>query len=155
MLVIQALLGRGGDVHAFSFGSSGSAAPPDYVGAYYQYEARPGSFLIFFNGASGDIDAALKQLEDGITRLRGQQLPDELIARARKLALGDYYLSVTSLSDAAWLLGRSAGSPDGVAFEDALAARISSVTPADVQRVARQYLADETVAVVLPVESGR
>jgi zinc protease len=155
MLVIQALLGRGGDVHAFSFGSAGSAETADYVGAYYQYEARPGSFVIFFNGGSGDIDAGLKQLEEGISRLRSQPLPDELVTRAKKLALGDYYLSVTSLSDAAWLLGRSATSPDGAGFEDALAVRISSVSAADIQRVARQYLADETVAVVLPVTSGR
>lgn len=155
MLVIQALLGRGGDVHALSFGSGGSAGAADYVGAFYQYEARPGSFLIFLNGGSGDIDAALKQVEQGIIRLRAEPLPDELVARARKLALGDYYLSVTSLSDAAWLLGRSAGSPDGVGFENALAARISAVSAADLQRVARQYLTDETVAVVLPVTSGR
>ncbi|HLN47740.1 MAG TPA: hypothetical protein VK216_05695, partial [Magnetospirillaceae bacterium] len=155
MLVIQALLGRGGDVHALSFGSGGSGGAADYVGAYYQYEAQPGSFLIFLNGGSGDIDAALRQVEQGIVRLRTDPLPDELVVRAKKLALGDYYLSVTSLSDAAWLLGRSASSPDGVGFENALATRISAVSAADIERVARQYLADETVAVVLPVTAGR
>lgn len=155
MLVIQALLGRGGDVHALSFGSGGSLSAQDYVGAFYQYEARPGSFVIFLNGGSGDVDAALKQVEQGIVRLRAEPLPAALVARARKLALGDYYLSVTSLADAAWLLGRSASSPDGVAFENELASRISAVGAADVQRVARQYLANETVAVVLPITAAR
>ncbi len=124
MLVIQALLGRGGDVHALSFGSGGFPDAGNYVGAFYQYEASPGSFVIFLNGGTGGVDAALRQVEMGIARLRSEPLPAELVARAKQLALGDYYLSVTSLSDAAWLLGRSAGSPDGVAFENGLASRI-------------------------------
>lgn len=155
MLVIQALLGRGGDVHAMSFGSAGSSGAEDYVGAFYQYEARPGSFVIFLNGGGGDIDAAARQVEQGILRLRTEPLPDQLIARARALALGDYFLSVTSLGDAAWLLGRSASSPEGTAFENALAGRILAVNAADVQRVAKQYLGDSTIAVVLPVSAGR
>jgi zinc protease len=155
MLVIQALLGRGGDVHAMSFGSAGSAGAEDYVGAFYQYEARPGSFVIFLNGGGGDIDAAARQVEQGILRLRTEPLPDQLIARARALALGDYFLSVTSLGDAAWLLGRSASSPEGTAFENALAGRILTVNAADVQRVAKQYLGDSTIAVVLPTSAGR
>ena len=155
MLVIQALLGRGGDVHAMSFGSAGTAGAEDYVGAFYQYEARPGSFVIFMNGGGGDVDAALRQVEQGILRLRTEPLPDQLVSRARTLALGDYFLSVTSLGDAAWLLGRSAGSPEGVAFENALAGRILAVSAADIQRVSKQYLSDETVAVVLPISAGR
>jgi zinc protease len=153
MLVIQALLGRGGDVHAMSFGSAGTASAEDYVGVFYQYEARPGSFVIFFDGA--DIDTAVRGFEQGILRMRTEPLPDQLVARARTLALGDYFLSVTSLGDAAWLLGRSASSPEGVAFENALAARILAVSAADIQRVAKQYLGDETVAVVLPISASR
>jgi len=149
------LLGRGGDIHALSFGSAGTAAAEDYVGAFYQYEARPGTFVIFLNGGAGDVDAALRQVEQGILRLRTELLPDQLVSRGRALALGDYYLSVTSLSDAAWLLGRSAGSPEGIAFEDELVGKILAVTPADVERVAKQYLSDETVAVVLPASAGR
>ena len=155
MLVIQALLGRGGDIHALSFGSAGFPDAGNYVGAFYQYEASPGSFVIFLNGGTGSVDAALRQIEMGIARLRSEPLPAELVTRAKQLALGDYYLSVTSLSDAAWLLGRSAGSPDGVAFENGLAARIGAVSVADVERVAKQYLTDETVAVVLPTSAGR
>jgi len=155
MLVIQALLGRGGDIHAMSFGSAGSAGAEDYVGAFYQYEARPGSFVIFLNGGGGDVDAALRQIEQGILRLRTEPLPDALVVRGRTLALGDYFLSVTSLGDAAWLLGRSARSPEGVAFENALAGRILSVSAADIERVAKEYLGDETVAVVLPISASR
>jgi len=154
MLVIEALLGRGGGARALSFGTSNQAPADDYAGAYYQYDANPGTLVIFFNGGSRDVEDALRQAEQGISRLRGQPLPAELVARARKLALGEYYLSVTSLSDAAWMLGRSARSPEGVAFENALAARIAAVTPADVQRVAKQYLGNETIAIVLPTNTS-
>ena len=150
MLVIEALLGRGGSTRSLSFGTSNQASAEDYAGAYYQYDADPGTLVIFFNGGASDVESALRQAEDGITRLRGQPLPAELVARARKLALGEYYLSVTSLSDAAWMLGRSVRSPEGVGFENALAARIAAVSAADVQRVAKRYLSSETIAVVLP-----
>lgn len=152
MLVIETLLGRGGDVHAFSYGSD-IPEPDDYVGGYYQYEAQPGLLVEFFNGANVDRD--LHNLDDGVGRLRASALPAELLERAKTAALGEFLTSVTTLDDESWLLGRAALSPSGVGFENALPARISAVTAADVQRVARKYLATETIAVVLPGTSGQ
>ena len=149
MLVIQALLGTGGDVHTFNY-SSNEIAPQDFIGAYYQYEASPGSMIVFLGGESENLDQSVRDLETGIARLRGPSLSKSLLAEAKKTALGDYYLSVTHLDDLAWLLGRSAASPEGVAFENNLAQRILSVSGADIQRVARRYLANETIAIVLP-----
>ena len=151
MLVIESLLGRGGDVHAFTYGSD-SSAPSDYVGGYYQYEAQPGLFIEFFNGANVDQD--LRNLEDGVGRLRGGLLPQALLNKAKAAALGQFLTSVSTLDDQSWLLGRSALSPYGAGFENALVAHISSVTAADVQRVARKYLTNQAIAVVLPSGSG-
>jgi len=64
-------------------------------------------------------------------------------------------VAVTTLSDATWLLGRSAMSPEGITFESTLPKRIAGVSPADIKRVAKQYLAKETIAVVLPVNENR
>ncbi len=150
MLVIEALLGQGGDIHALSFGS-GPAASDDFVGAFYQYEAEPGAFIIFLNGDANGLDQALREMQQGIARLRGQSLPADLIVHAKRLAIGNYLMSVTTLSDATWLLGRSAMSPDGLGFESALPGRIAAVSASDIERVAKQYLARETVAVVLPM----
>ena len=152
MLVIEALLGRGGDVHTFSFGSD-VTPPSDFVGGYYQFEAQPGTFVEFYNGANVDQD--LRDLSDGVARLRGGKLPDDLLKRAKQAALGDFLTSVTTLDDQSWLLGRAAASPSGVAFENALPGRIAGVTGADVQRVAQEYLAIQTVAVVLPNGVGQ
>ena len=152
MLVIESLLGRGGDVQAFSYGSDASP-PDDYVGGYYQFEAQPGTFIEFFNGAGVDQD--LRNLSDGVTRLRSSPLTPDLLAQAKRAALGGFLTSVSTLDDRSWLLGRSALSPQGVSFENALPAQIAAVTASDVQRVARKYLSSQTVAVVLPSGAGQ
>jgi zinc protease len=149
MLVIEALLGSGGDVHAFNY-TSNELAPQDFIGAYYQYEASPGSMIVFLGGANENLDQSVRDLETGIARLRGDHIENTLVAEAKKTALGDYFLSVTRFDDLAWLLGRAAASPEGVAFENNLPTRIMSVSPADIQRVARRYLTKETIAIVLP-----
>ena len=128
---------------------SGRPTPPeDFVGGYYQYEAQPGLLIEFYNGINVDRD--LHNLEDGVGRLRGTQLSSDLLQRAKSLAQGEFLTSVATLGDQAWLLGRSVQSPAGAGFENALPARIAAVTAADVQRVARKYLASQTIAVVLP-----
>ncbi len=149
MLVIEALLGSGGDVHSLNFASN-ELAPSDFVGAYYQYEASPGSMIVFLGGEDENLDQSVRDLETGIARLRGDNLQNSLIEEAKKKALGDYYLSVTRLDDLGWLLGRAAASPEGVAFENNVPLRIMAVNSGDIQRVARHYLQNETIAIVLP-----
>ena len=154
MLVIEALLGSGGDVHSFNY-TSNELAPQDFVGAYYQYEVSPGSMIVFLGGANENLDQSVRDLETGIARLRGDKITATLISEAKKTALGDYFLSVTRFDDLAWLLGRSAASQEGVAFENNVPQRIMSVKAADIQRVARHYLTKETIAIVLPASAGR
>jgi zinc protease len=147
MLVIEALLGRGGGVHSFSFGPD-AVPPDDYVGGYYQYEAQPGAFIEFYNGANVDQD--LRALDNGVSRLRGGLLSDALLNEAKASARGTYLTSASTLDDQTWLLGRSAISPAGLSFENDLSDRIEAVSAKDVQRVARAYLTTQIVAVVLP-----
>jgi predicted Zn-dependent peptidase len=149
MLVIEALLGQGGDVHAFSYGSE-SSLPDEYVGAFYDYQAQPGLLAIFLNGSDANVDGSVRDLQSAIARLRGSPLPDVIVDHGRRLAVGSYFTGVQGLDDAAWLMGRAAATTDGTAFENLLPIRISQVTAADVQRVARRYLTGEVVGVVLP-----
>lgn len=152
MLVIEALLGGAGDVHSFAF-SSAAPVPDDYVGAYYQYEVTPGSMIVFLGGDTANLDQSVRDLETGIARLRGATLATPLIDEAKRSALGDYYLGATTLSEQAWLLGRSVGSPDGLAFENLIPQRILAVKAGDIQRVARRYFTKETIAIVLPAQA--
>ncbi|MDQ6781399.1 MAG: insulinase family protein [Candidatus Eremiobacteraeota bacterium] len=149
MLVIEALLGQGGDVHALAFGSN-SATPTDFLGAFYQYEADPGSLIVFLDGSSSNVDQAVRDLKTGVTRLRDHTLPAGLVDEAKHLALGNYYLSTGNLNQLSWLLGRAYLSPEGVQFENTLPQRIARVSAAQIRRIAQRYLAQETVAIVLP-----
>lgn len=149
MLVIEALLGQGGDVHAFSYGSE-SSLPDEYVGAYYDYQAQPGLLAIFLNGSDANVDGSVRDLQSAIARLRGSPLPDVVVDHGRRLAVGSYFTGVQGLDDAAWLMGRAAATADGTAFENLVPIRIAQVTATDVQRVARRYLTGEVVGVVLP-----
>jgi predicted Zn-dependent peptidase len=152
MLVIEALLGRGGDVHSFSLGSANSL-PNEFAGAYYQFEAQPGMLAIFLNGSDSSVDTAVRDLQNAVNRLRSTPLSDAIVDHGRRLAVGQYYDSVSTLGDAAWLLGRSAASPDGPNFENLVPVRIARVSAADIQRVARQYLTGEILGIVLPQTS--
>lgn len=151
MLVIEALLGHGGDVHSFSYGSA-AQLPAGFVGGYYQYEAEPGMLVEFYNGI--DIVNELRTLNAGVSRLRSTTLPAALVAEARSSAEGTFLTSIATLDDQSWLLGRSVLSPSGVSFENELPARIKAVTPADVRRVAQKYLGTQTLAVVSPNQAG-
>ena len=152
MLVIESLLGGSGGVDSFAF-SSAAPTPDDYVGAYYEYDASPGSMIVFLGGSDSNLDESMRDLETGIARLRGDELAQALVDEAKRSALGDYYMSATTLAGQAWLLGRSVSSPEGLAFENVLPQRILAVKAADVQRVARRYLTKETIAIVLPQEN--
>lgn len=151
MLVIESLLGRGGDVHSFSYGS-GAQLPEGFVGGYYQYEAEPGMLVEFYNGA--DIFNELRTLNAGVSRLRSSTLPASLVTEAKSSAEGTFLTSVATLDDQSWLLGRSVQSPSGIAFENQLPERIKAVTPADVRRVAQKYLGTQTLALVSPNQVG-
>jgi predicted Zn-dependent peptidase len=151
MLVIEALLGHGGDVHSFSYGSD-AQLPVGFVGGYYQYEAEPGMLVEFYNGA--DIFDELRALNTGVARLRSSTLPGSLVDEAKMAARGTFLTSVATLDDQSWLLGRSALSPSGIAFENLLPGRINAVTPADVRRVAQKYLVTQMLALVSPNQVG-
>jgi len=151
MLVIEALLGRGGDVHSFSYGSD-AQLPEGFVGGYYQYEAEPGMLIEFYNGA--DIFNELRTLNAGVARLRSATLPASLVSEAKLAAEGTFLTSVATLDDQSWLLGRSVLSPSGAAFENELPRKIAAVTPADIRRVARKYLGTQLLALVSPNQVG-
>ena len=153
MLVIQALLGRPTNLEALAQTSSGSAAGPEaFVGPFYQYAAQPGTLAFFLGGANADIDQSITNLELAVGRLRTKPVSPVLMAQARRVATGDFYMQFVEPGQVAWLLGRSAGAPQGPAYENGMAGQIAVVSPADVQRVARRYLTNEVVAVLLPRE---
>jgi predicted Zn-dependent peptidase len=78
------------------------------------------------------------------TRLQGS------IEEFKAEAAGDFANDATTLETRTWLaavFSRESASPD---FINRALAAISATTPDDVQRVARNYLGNPTIALVLP-----
>jgi predicted Zn-dependent peptidase len=120
------------------------------VGAVYVYDRVPSSLVIYVNGGlignpSRTFATALSVVNVlAATTLQGS------IEEFKAEAAGDFADSATTLETRTWLaavFSRESTSPDFI--NHALAA-ISATTPADVQRAARTYLGNPTIALVLP-----
>ncbi|HXO17874.1 MAG TPA: insulinase family protein, partial [Candidatus Dormibacteraeota bacterium] len=120
------------------------------VGAVYAYDRAPPSLVLYVNGGlignpSRAFATALSVVNVlAATRLQGSI--DEFKAEAA----GDFANGATTLETRTWLaavFSRESASPD---FINRALAAISATTPDDVQRVARTYLGNPTIALVLP-----
>ena len=120
------------------------------VGAVYAYDRAPPSLVLYVNGGlignpSRAFATALSVVNVlAATRLQGSI--DEFKAEAA----GDFANDATTLETRTWLaavFSRESASPD---FINRALAAISTTTPDDVQRVARKYLGNPTIALVLP-----
>jgi predicted Zn-dependent peptidase len=120
------------------------------VGAVYVYDRVPSSLVIYVNGGlignpSRTFATALSVVNVlAATTLQGS------IEEFKAEAAGDFADNATTLETRTWLaavFSRESTSPDFI--NHALSA-ISATTPADVQRAARTYLGNPTIALVLP-----
>jgi predicted Zn-dependent peptidase len=120
------------------------------VGAVYVYDRVPSSLVIYVNGGlignpSRTFATALSVVNVlAATTLQGS------IDEFKAAAAGDFADNATTLETRTWLaavFSRESTSPD---FINRALAAISATTPADVQRVARTYLGNPTIALVLP-----
>ena len=120
------------------------------VGAVYVYDRVPSSLVVYVNGGlignpSRTFATALSVVNVlAATTLQGS------IEEFKAEAAGDFADNATTLETRTWLaavFSRESTSPDFI--NHALTA-ISATTPADVQRAARTYLGNPTIALVLP-----
>jgi zinc protease len=125
----------------------GVAEPYEHASVGYGVVALP---------AGGDAAAALAEMRGILERYARDGVPEELVLAAKRREVADAEFQRESIPGlaAAWsnaLAGEGRASPD----EDVAA--IERVTPADVNRVARRYLAtgNSITATLKPVPSGQ
>jgi predicted Zn-dependent peptidase len=120
------------------------------VGALYAYDRVPPTLVLYVNGGlNGNPSRAFATALSvvgllGATRLQGS------IEEFKAEAAGDFANDATTLETRAWLaavFSRESSSPD---FINRALAAIAATTPDDVERVARTYLGNPTIALVLP-----
>lgn len=119
------------------------------TGAVYSYDRTPARMVLYVNGAIGDPSRTFATALSVVNILSQTKLKGS-IQRFKTVAAGNFAIGATDLESRAWLaavFAQSGGSPD---FLDRALTAIAATTPQDVQRVARRYLGNPTVALVLP-----
>lgn len=124
------------------------------VGAEYSYDRAPAHLVLYVNGSIGDPTRAFATALSVVNVLAATRLQGT-IDQFKAEAAGDFATGATTLETRAWLaavFARGDASPD---FLDRALRAIAATTPQDVQRVARKYLGNPTIALVLPRDESR
>ena len=128
-------------------------APPPVsergVGTLYNFDARPANLIVYIDGGLGD-PARTFATGLAIVNILGQTKLHGDIDDMKTSAQGEFLNGATSLEDRSWLAGvfyRETGSAD---YLTRSLNAISHVSIADLQRTARTYLENATIALILP-----
>ncbi len=124
------------------------------VGAFYLYDSAPASLVVYVNGTRVDPSLALRELLLVSKSLAARPLTPAALSRFKAQAAGQFVIDSVSISDRAYLLGTFATHGLGPDAINAALAAVDKTTPADVQRVAKQYLQRYIVALILPRQGG-
>ena len=118
------------------------------VGAQWLPRRYASELLLTAQTDAQGVEGVKNVLLDEVRKLREAPLGATELARAKAFARGDWSLDRQSLRQRAYLTGLpiAVGSAPDATF----LARLDSVSAADVQRVASQYLRPYAVAVVMP-----
>ena len=146
MLVVQAI------VAALGRESWITTPPPALrsINVVYQYSLRPSNFIVYANGDSADATAGAREVFAVTELLARQSLDETVLRRYRNLAIGNFVTDTMTLEERAGLVGSFALQGLGADYPNAVLDSLGKVSPADVQRVAKRYLAKYAVAIVLP-----
>ncbi|HTU80778.1 MAG TPA: insulinase family protein [Candidatus Acidoferrales bacterium] len=119
------------------------------VGTLYTYDHRPARLVLYVNGGIGNPSRAFATALSVVNVLAATRLQGS-ISDFKAEAAGDFAIGATTLETRAWLaavFARESSSPD---FLNRTLNAIAATTPEDLQRVARLYLGNPTIALVLP-----
>jgi predicted Zn-dependent peptidase len=113
------------------------------------------SFLVAYLGtAPSSAEAAEAAVLGEIDRIRGEQITERELSRAKAYLLGILAMDRRTNARHAWYMAFFEVTGTGWDFPERFARAVESVTVADVERVARQYLTVPTVVVVQPPKAG-
>ena len=119
------------------------------VGALYQYDRAPANLTLYVNGGIGNPNRAFATALSIASILAATKLEGS-ISEFKAMAAGDFVNDATSLESRAWLavlFAQSGASPD---YLNRTLQAIQGTTAADLQRVARTYMGNPAIALVLP-----
>jgi zinc protease len=120
------------------------------IDVVYAYDVKPAAFTVAINGSQLDPTAGLTVLGAILKTAVMKPLAADVVKRYKETARGEWALEAMTLTDRAWLIGAAVNQGANPDLAQSVTAAIDRVTPADVQRLAKNYLQHYTVALVLP-----
>lgn len=121
------------------------------VGTLYQFDREPPSLTLYVNGGVANPNRAFATALSVASVLAATKLQGS-IDQFKSMAAGDFSSGATSLESRAWLAVIFAQNGMSADYLNRTMQAISTTTSADLQRVARRYLGNPTIALVLPRE---
>jgi zinc protease len=118
--------------------------------AYYDPVREPGALVLYLGTAPENSVKAEEALLQEIERVRNDLVGDQELARAKGYLLGRYAMDRRTNERQAWYAAFYELEGVGQDFAERYRRAVAAVTAADVQRVARQYLATRTTVVLRP-----
>ena len=118
--------------------------------AYYEPVHDTGALMLYLGTAPENASRAEPALLREVARVRDEPVPPDELARAKGYLLGRYVMDRRTNERLAWYLAFYEVQGVGLGYPDRYRARVEAVTAADVQRVARTYLANPTILVLGP-----
>ena len=122
----------------------------------YLFSARdPGLIVVAASLPPGRVDEAARALLDEILRLSREEMAQEELAKARTILESDRVYDKETVQGYARKLGFFTAIAGDVGFEDRYLAILQKLTPADIRRVAAQYLRVSNLTVFVQVPEPR
>ncbi|HLE43624.1 MAG TPA: pitrilysin family protein [Methylomirabilota bacterium] len=123
------------------------------VGSFYPTRRETSRVVIYLGTAPANLSQAERGIERQLTRLREEPVPADELARSQAFLSGSFDLDLRTNARQGFYLGFFELMGVGHAYVGRYRERLLGVTEADVQRVARRYLAEPTVAIVGPIQT--
>jgi zinc protease len=120
-----------------------------FVGSYLTPGKYGGSFIVNLQTRNEGVQEALSAVRQELTRLSREPVTGEELALAKAYLTGSFPLRMDTNRKVAGLLLTIEEEQLGLDYPETFKKRIESVTAADVQRAARQYLDPATMSLVV------
>jgi len=147
--VMSAILGGGMASRFFSELRDKQALAYTTAAQYYP-RVDAGAFVAILGTAPANVPKAEAALREELARIQREPASEEEVAVARSYVVGTQAMDRRTNARQAWYLAAGELAGVGYQFFDVYAAKVQKVTRADVQRVARQYLAVTRTVIVQP-----
>ena len=147
--VMTAILG-GGMASRFFSDLRDTQALAYATAAQYPPRMDTSGFVAILGTAAANVPKAEAALKGHLARIQNEPAAAEEVAVARAYVVGSQAMDRRTNARQAWYLAAAELAGVGHEFFDVYAANVRKVTPADVQRVAKQYLGVLRTVIVQP-----